>query len=279
MEAIDNFYKLLMHCHHSAFAKPHAGLMPDAQNAAMTRLFLLGFTLLHGIAIAQADDMQPIRGFAIDTTEVSIEQFARYAQATGIITTAEKAGGGSTYEGGWVQRKGWIWRTPFGLPASSKEPAVHISFLEAKAYCQWAGKRLPTDAEWMEAAYTERRTQPPAGFATGQTYPYPTGSSPQGANCLGDCGTVTTPSAYANPAITSRGRGHALTGSTRAGVNGLFDMGGNTWEWTDGGNDAARPTRGGSWWYGAAQMHRDHLQSKPADTAVVYIGFRCARSL
>jgi formylglycine-generating enzyme required for sulfatase activity len=36
---------------------------------------------------------------------------------------------------------------------------------------------------------------------------------------------------------------------------------------------------GGSWWYGAAQMHRDHLQTKPFDTAVVYIDFRCARSL
>jgi formylglycine-generating enzyme required for sulfatase activity len=38
-----------------------------------------------------------------------------------------------------------------------------------------------------------------------------------------------------------------------------------------------RRTRGGSWWYGAAQMRADHLQSKPPATAVVYIGFRCAR--
>lgn len=229
--------------------------------------------------MAQIDDMQPIRGFSIDKTEVSIEQFARYAQATGVVTAAEKAGGGGTYEGGWVQRKGWHWRTPFGLPANGKEPAVHINFNEAKAFCQWAGKRLPTDTEWMEAAYTERRVQPAAGFITGQVYPYPTGSSPQGANCLGDCGNATPPPAYANPAITSRGRGHALTGTTRAGVNGLYEMAANAWEWTDGGSDAARPTRGGSWWYGAVQMHRDHLQSKPADTSVVYIGFRCARSL
>ena len=85
--------------------------------------------------------------------------------------------------------------------------------------------------------------------------------------------------AYANPAITTRGRGHAPTGSTKAGVNGLFEMGANAWEWTDGGTDSARPTRGGSWWYGAAQMHRDHVQTKPPDTAVVYIGFRCAKSL
>jgi formylglycine-generating enzyme len=246
----------------------------------MHRFFaLLYLVSLHSFTIAQTDGMQPIRGFAIDSTEVSIAQLARFAQATNFVSAAEKAGGGSTYEGGWVQRKGWTWRTPFGLPASDKEPAVHITFTEAKAYCQWAGKHLPTDAEWMEAAYTERRASPPAGFTTGQTYPYPTGNSAQGANCLGDCGNASTPAAYSAPAITNRGRGHALVGSTRAGVNGLFDMGGNAWEWTDSGTDAARPTRGGSWWYGAAQMHRDHLQNKPADTAVVYIGFRCARSL
>jgi formylglycine-generating enzyme len=254
--------------------------MRAAHNPGMKSLLvLLGLIVSHSHATAQTDAMQPIRGFAIDKTEVSIEQFARFAQATGFVSSAEKASGGSTYEGGWVQRKGWNWRTPYGLPASGKEPAVHLTFLEAKAYCQWAGKRLPLDAEWMEAAYTERRAAPPVGFATGQTYPYPTGSSPQGANCLGDCGAVNTPAAYPAAAITSRGQGHALTGSTRAGVNGLYEMGGNAWEWTDGGTDAARPTRGGSWWYGAAQMHRDHLQTKPFDTAVVYIGFRCARSL
>jgi formylglycine-generating enzyme required for sulfatase activity len=77
------------------------------------------------------------------------------------------------------------------------------------------------------------------------------------------------------------GHGHARAGSAPAGVNGLFDMGGNAWEWVDDpplarDNDERR-TRGGSWWYGAAQMQRDHHQAKPADTAVVYIGFRCAR--
>jgi formylglycine-generating enzyme required for sulfatase activity len=66
-----------------------------------------------------------------------------------------------------------------------------------------------------------------------------------------------------------------------AGVNGLHEMGGNAWEWVDDPPGASgqveRRTRGGSWWYGAAQMREAHLQGKAPRTAVVYIGFRCAR--
>jgi formylglycine-generating enzyme len=222
--------------------------------------------------------MQTVGRFAIDTHEVSVAQFARFVQATGTVTQAEKSGGGLTYEGGWVQRKGWHWRAPYGLPAKAEEPAVHITYGEAQAFCRWAGKRLPLDAEWMEAAYTERRANPTDGFVQGKTYPYPTGTQPLGAHCLEECGNA-APQAAAKPTFTSRGVGHVKTGSTQAGVNGLWDMGGNVWEWTQGGDASARPTRGGSWWYGAAQMHRDHLQSKSADTAAVYIGFRCAKAL
>lgn len=233
--------------------------------------------LLALLALASArgsDDMQPVGRFEIDRTEVTIGAFARYVQATGTVTAAERAGGGSTYEGGWQQRPGWTWRAPYGTPGGAREPAVHVTWAEAQAYCRWAGKRLPTDAEWGEAAYVERRANPPPGFVTGRRYPYPTGDSPAGANCLGDCGSVR---AVAH-AVTSRGAGHAEAGTTRAGVNGLYDMGGNAWEWVDSGPGGHPRTRGGSWWYGAGPMRDEHRQDKPADTAVVYIGFRCARS-
>jgi formylglycine-generating enzyme len=223
-----------------------------------------------------AVDMQDIGTFHIDRTEVTIGQFAQFIAATKTVTTAEKNGGGSTYEAGWEQRKGWTWRSPFGRTASDKEPAVHVTYAEAKAFCQWAGKRLPKDEEWGQAAYTERRSKPTDGFLLGKTYKYPTGDSPIGANCLGDCGSVKT---VAN-AVTSRGNGHSETGITKPGVNGLFDMGANAWEWVDSGKDAdqEKRTRGGSWWYGAASMRNDHIQSKPIETAVIYIGFRCAKS-
>ncbi len=249
----------------------------------MVALFsaVIALVTLAAAAFAQVPsaDMQRIGAFEIDRTEVTIAQFRLYAQATGAVTQAERAGGGSTFEGGWVQRKGWTWQAPYGKPGAPQEPAVHVNFDEAQAYCRWAGKRLPTDAEWMEAAYTERRASPPAGFTTGRTYPYPTGDSPQGANCAEGCGDPRTVLADPRQA-TSRGRGHAEAGSTRAGVNGLTEMAANVWEWTDDASASReRPTRGGSWWYGPAQMHRDHLQSKPRETAVVYIGFRCARSV
>lgn len=228
-------------------------------------------------------DWQAVGQVRIARTETTVAQFSRFAAAKGVVTQAERAGGGQVYEAGWVTKPGWTWRSPFGRPAQDDEPAVHLSFDEAQAFCRWAGGRLPTDAEWVAAAYTEQRERPVAPFVRGRTYAYPSGDQPAGAQCLADCGTAARERAVAHGATLSRGHGHARAGSTPAGVNGLHDMGGNVWEWVDepagASGKAERRTRGGSWWYGAAQMRTDHLQSKPADTTVAYIGFRCAKSL
>lgn len=224
-------------------------------------------------------DWQPLDGFAIARTETSVAQYRRHAQSLGITTRAERAGGGEVFEAGWTHKPGWTWRSPFGRPAADDEPAVHLSFDEARNFCHWAGGRLPRDAEWLSAAHTEQRTTPSSPYERGRTYPYPTGESPQGAICLGDCGPQAGALAVAHGAQLTRGAGHAAVGRSKPGVNGLFDMGANVWEWVDDppDTDAPRRTRGGSWWYGAEQMRASHLQSKPADTAVVYIGFRCVR--
>jgi sulfatase modifying factor 1 len=125
-----------------------------------------------------------------------------------------------------------------------------------------------------EAAYTERRDKPTDGFIGGQTLPYPTGDSPKGANCLEDCGPT---SAINYSALLDLGLGHANVGSSKVGVNGLYDMGANVWEWVENGAPREKGTRGGSWWYGASQMEKTYVATKPRDMYAVYIGFRCVR--
>lgn len=223
-------------------------------------------------------DWQVLGTVAMARTETTVAQFRRYAETTRLVTQAESAGGGQVYEAGWTQKPGWTWRAPLGQPAADEEPAVHITWPEAQAFCRWAGGRLPTDAEWVQAAYTEQR-ETPAPFVRGKTYLYPSGASPAGAACLGDCGGAAQ--AVEHGVRLERGAGHVLATLGTPGVNGLLHMGGNAWEWVDEPQGARgeqpRRTRGGSWWYGAAQMRADYLQSKPPGTAVVYIGFRCLR--
>jgi len=227
--------------------------------AALAVVLALTFATLR-TADAQQPDRQSIGTFSIDRTEVTIRAFAAFANATGLVTEAERAGGGFEWAGGWTRRPGWTFRTPYGAPpARDDEPAVHVTWAEASAYCTWAGGRLPSAAEWRQAAYTETRPSPPPSFEAGRTYPYPTGEEPTGMNLRG----------------IGPGR-HLPVGETRAGVNGLYDMGGNVWEWASDASGSDRLTMGGSWWYGPAQTQADGAQWKPADFSAVYIGLRCA---
>ena len=224
--------------------------------------WLLGLIFLSASASAQVGDKVVLPVFAIDRTEVTIGQFERYVRATGTITRAEKEGGGFEYGAGWERRPGWTWRWPDGVTTTADMPAVHLDFYEAQAYCRWAGGRLPTGAEWQLAGFTELRDVPPAPWVQGRTYAWTTGDSPQGANT-----SDPDPWPRAAPA-----------GGTRQGVNGLYDMGANVWEWTTdsaSNNSRERRTVGGSWWYGAFNMKADVQAFKPADFYAVYIGFRC----
>lgn len=211
---------------------------------------------------AAAQDQVKLDGFAIDRHEVSIARFAEFVQATGLVTAAERAGSGHEWGQGWERRPGWNFRRPFGqVPASPQWPAVHVSWFEARDYCAWAGGRLPTRDEWARAAYTEQRSS--QGFVQGRTYPYPTGDSADGTNTNG-----TDPWPTLAPA-----------GATRPGVNGLYDMGANAWEWLADRQGDTALTAGGSWWYGPAQTQATAMQWKPADFYVVYIGLRCVYAL
>ena len=219
-------------------------------------------------------------GLTLDETEVSIGDFSEFAEATGFISLSEK-NGGMVYEIGWVTKPNWNWRKPYGLIANKDEPAVHITFSEAEQYCKWKGKRLPTREEWIDAGYTESRAKPADGFKEGKIYEYPTGDFPQGANCLSDCGAekVLKNKKQDYGSILTRGNGHSPVGLSRRGVNGLYDMGANVWEWArlSYENNSVQATMGGSWWYGSRQMRADYKATKPQNMAAVYIGFRCIK--
>ena len=217
-----------------------------------------------------------VHGILWDQHEMTIGEVKRYATATGFQSAAEKAGGGTSYELGFVKKPGWTWRTPYGVAAADNEPAVHLNAFEAQSICEFFGKRLPTDKEWVEAAFVEQRKAPPAGFQRGQRYPYPNGNTPKGSHCLSSaCGNY---KGLAPAGSLLRGDGHVAAGTTQPGVNGLFDMGGNVWEWTSTKVNNERITRGASWWYGPEQQMEGNVATKPENTVVVYIGFRCVRN-
>ncbi|MFN3400327.1 MAG: formylglycine-generating enzyme family protein [Ferrovibrio sp.] len=228
-------------------------------------LFTAAVLLFPLTTAAQDAERVRVGTFLIDRTEVSIAQFRRYAEANRIVTDAEREGGGYEYAGGWVRRAGWTVYRPFGEVVDTEaHPAAHVTWAEAQAYCRAAGGRLPTVSEWMLVAYTETRSHPPVPFVSGKVYPYPTGDDPAGANM----------------SVPDRWPRSSPVGATAAGVNGLYDMGGNVWEWAadtreDAGGGEKR-TMGGSWWYGPAQMKADANYSKPAHFYAVYVGFRCA---
>ena len=205
--------------------------------------FNLAFIFFANFALAKDDTMQKISYYSIDLTEVSIGEFRKFAETINYETEAEKRGWGYVYSLGWVKKEGWNWKKPYGIKGELNEPAVHINFDEAQMFCKWKNKRLPSEEEWVYAAYKESRKKPSNNFEYGKTYEYPVGNTPEGVNCLEDCDFDN----YVNyRKLLLRGNGHSKVGFTKKGINGLYDMGANVWEGADIQNKSIKATKGGS---------------------------------
>ena len=222
--------------------------------------FILAAALLPIVTRGARADTVTVGNFRLDRAEVTIGAFRTFATTTGLRTAAEREGGGFEFAGGWRRRSGWTYLRPYGNAAGTDdEPAVHVSWSEARAFCTSVGGRLPTAAEWRQAAYTEERDAPPTGLERRRTYPFPSGEHATGM-WIASAGATRHRAVAAGP----------------AGVNGLNDMGGNVWEWLADRRGAEALTAGGSWWYDAAQTRADGVQWKDASFYAVYVGFRCA---
>jgi sulfatase modifying factor 1 len=200
------------------------------------------------------DDAQPvheveIKGFWMDRTDVTNEEFARFVTATGYVTIAERpldpkefpnlesdelAPGSVVFTpparpislenplAWWQFVRGANWQHPDGpnsdLRGKEKYPVVHIAWPDAIAYAKWAGKRLPTEAEWEFAA---------RGGLDRQNYVWGNKFKPNGkwkANTFQGHfpDHNTSEDGYA---------GIAPVASFEANGYGLYDMSGNVWQW------------------------------------------------
>lgn len=257
--------------------EPQVIAKPQKQPAGMVLIPAGSFQMgsLSGGEFEQPVHEVRLDAFWMDETPVTNEQFAAFVEATGFITDAERAGKAWGYENGkFTDVPSLSWRTYAG-ETRRNHPVVLVSWNDAVAFAQWAGKRLPTEAEWEKAA---------RGGLAGDVYPWGQ-SQPDGtqSNFAQKPGTVAPTTAVKSFAPNSFG---------------LYDMVGNVWQWCADwyANDYyqnsprenpagpvygdCRVRRGGSW--NVIQAFRLRVANRGAfqpEKCAPNVGFRCALSL
>ncbi len=258
--------------------------------------FLMGTDYPDGFA---ADGEGPIRTvrierFWMDETAITVEQFGQFVGASGYKTEAERYGWSFCFRSDeaeqhavgvpwWGKVDGADWRRA----EASDHPVTHVSWSDAAAYAEWAGKRLPTEAEWEFAA---------RGGLEQKLYAWGDELTPGGRHMANIWqGTF--------PTVNTAEDGYVFTAPARsfpANGYGLFNMSGNTWEWcadwfdpvwhatatrenpTGPPSGAARVMRGGSFLCHASYCNRYRVAARTQntpDTSAQNIGFRCVRDV
>ena len=165
-----------------------------------------------------------LESFWIDEAEVTVAEFEKFVKETGYLTEAEKFGNSGVFDienQGWTIRQKANWRRPEGGDSTAKpdEPVAQVSWNDANAYAKWAGKRLPTEAEWEFAARGGLKDKK---YAWGDELR--PGGKPIANWWQGGFPELNT--------IEDGFLSRAPVKSFAPNGYGLYDVAGNVWEWT-----------------------------------------------